>query len=152
MAYIATHGYFKEKELREEMQRWQERVHGWTFTSSRSLDQLAPLLLGQRSPLAYTGLALRKANTSKEGILSGDVIAELELEQLRLVILSSCMTGLGKHTVGEGVQATQRVSSGRFSQRRGQLVGYRWQGYRYSPGRVLRPDVENEQVAASGLA
>src|SRR5690349_17031645 len=68
---------------------------------------------GARNPLAYTGLVLAGANrpdaAPERGIASGETLAELPLENLRLAVLSACETGLGAIEAGEGVQGLTRA-------------------------------------------
>src|SRR5262249_40434185 len=57
-----------------------------------------------RNPLGFVGLVLANGET-----VSGLSIVDLPLENLRLVTLSACETGLGELTGGEGVQGLQRA-------------------------------------------
>jgi CHAT domain-containing protein len=104
-AHLATHGYFDAEGLVEERRRLDQQVRLWRFDAGRAT---APLGLGLRNPLAYSGLALAGANRPREiqdgGILSAEAIVELPLGAMRLAVLSACDTGLGESTEGEGVR------------------------------------------------
>ncbi|HLW65441.1 MAG TPA: CHAT domain-containing tetratricopeptide repeat protein [Gemmataceae bacterium] len=95
-AHFATHGFFNESDVAAERGRqqvfWKQRVGGGA----------RPLPV--RNPLGYVGLALANGD-----ILSGLSIVDLPLENLKLVTLSACETGLGEYTGGEGVQGLQRA-------------------------------------------
>jgi len=110
-AHLATHAFFKEEELQAEHLQERDYLRDWRFDGSR--DALG-VGLGKRSPLSYTGLVLagptQPTTANSEGaILTGSTIAELSLEQLQLVVISGCETGLGEYTAGEGVQGLQRA-------------------------------------------
>jgi CHAT domain-containing protein len=67
---------------------------------------------GKWNPLVYVGLACAGANTPETaggdgGILAGQVIAELNLDQVNLAVLSACETGLGESSGPEGIQGFQ---------------------------------------------
>lgn len=75
---------------------------------------------GRRNPLAFSGIVLAGANrpvlrgrdslpTGDRGILAGEVIASLPLQDLDLVVLSVCEAGLGEVVAGEGVFGLQRA-------------------------------------------
>jgi CHAT domain-containing protein len=96
-AHVATHGFFNERIFREEQQRKAEMERNYRFAPDRQL-----VLAGQgaRSPLAYTGLVLAGANVPDKagpegGILTGELLLEVNLEGLELAVLSACQTGLG---------------------------------------------------------
>src|SRR5439155_123797 len=57
-----------------------------------------------KSPLGFVGLVLADGE-----VLTGLALVDLPLENLRLVTLSACETGLGEYTGGEGVQGLQRA-------------------------------------------
>jgi CHAT domain-containing protein len=62
--------------------------------------------------LVLSGLVCAGANREKtpdRGILSGDAIAGLLLDDLHLAVLSACDTGLGDVAGGEGVYGLQRA-------------------------------------------
>jgi CHAT domain-containing protein/tetratricopeptide (TPR) repeat protein len=97
VAHVATHGFFNERAFREEQEAEAALVRNYTFAMDRQL-----VLAGQgaRSPLDYTGLVLARANVPDKagpegGILTGELLLEVNLEGLDLAVLSACQTGLG---------------------------------------------------------
>ena len=110
LAHIGTHGFFRREKLQGEGQRHQDQLKSWEFRSGQTTPAAG---LGLRSPLAYTGLALAGANDADKagadgGVVTGDVLVELPLENLRLVVLSACETGVGDiRGHAEGVQSLQ---------------------------------------------
>jgi CHAT domain-containing protein len=97
VAHLATHGFFNERAFREEQAREAELVKNYAFQMDRQLTLAGQ---GARSPLAYTGLVLAGANVPEKagpegGILSGELLLEVNLEGLDLAVLSACQTGLG---------------------------------------------------------
>jgi CHAT domain-containing protein len=114
-AHLATHGFFDQDRLTEERQRLAQQLQdfrlAYQFDPKRTTEFGGQAL---RSPLAYTGLVLARANTPDKagpdgGILSGEALVELPLEGLRLCVLSACETGLGELTRDEGVQGLVRA-------------------------------------------
>ncbi len=106
-AHFATHGFFDAAGAARDTNRVQD-----LYDDRRAG---APALLvgpGKWNPLLYTGLVFAGANTpvaaSKDGgVLPGEVIPELRLDQLYLVVLSACETGLGEESGPEGIQGFQ---------------------------------------------
>ena len=106
-AHFATHGFFDAAGAARDTNRVQD-----LYDDRRAG---APALLvgpGKWNPLLYTGLVFAGANTpvaaSKDGgVLPGEVIPELRLDQLYLVDLSACETGLGEESGPEGIQGFQ---------------------------------------------
>jgi len=90
-AHLATHGEFKAEELAAERRR---------AASPQSGDR-APRIAA-KNPLAYVGLVLSGGET-----LSGLAIQDLPANNLKLVTLSACETGLGEFTGGKGVENLQ---------------------------------------------
>jgi CHAT domain-containing protein/Tfp pilus assembly protein PilF len=111
-AHLATHGFFADKHFRSVLQldpklfeRTEARIGDSVFIKERVGE-------GSRSPLVLSGLVCAGANrpdTPERGILSGDAIAGLLLDDLQLAVLSACDTGLGDVAGGEGVFGLQRA-------------------------------------------
>ena len=89
--HIATHGfYFSEKELQKRRQRL-------IFLNEESEDM--------ENPLNYSGLLLSGANyilkggklpkNLEDGVMTANEIAQIDLSQTDLVVLSACQTGVG---------------------------------------------------------
>lgn len=101
-AHLATHAFFAESALAAEP----------TAKDEPGL-KAKPSGSGARNPLAYTGLVLAGANqpdvTPERGIMSGETIVDLSLDNLRLAVLSACETGLGAIDNGEAVQGLARA-------------------------------------------
>lgn len=106
-AHFATHGFFDALGSARDTERVQA-----IYDDRRAG---APSLLGgpgKWNPLVYTGLACAGVNAPAaagldEGVLPGEVIADLRLDQLNLAVLSACDTGLGESSGPEGVQGLQ---------------------------------------------
>jgi CHAT domain-containing protein/tetratricopeptide (TPR) repeat protein len=114
-ALIATHGFFADPKFRSALQLDEPNFGrglggiGW--------DRAAP---GARNPLVLSGLVLAGANLpvlkgedglpqGDGGILTAEAVAGLPLQNLELVVLSACETGLGEVAGGEGVFGLQRA-------------------------------------------
>jgi CHAT domain-containing protein/tetratricopeptide (TPR) repeat protein len=114
-AIFATHGFFADATFRSALQLDQT-----VFEKRDSVlagEQVTPL---GRNPLLLSGLVLAGANLPKPsdesgmprgdgGILTAEAIASLPLENLELVVLSACESGLGEVADGEGVFGLQRA-------------------------------------------
>ncbi|HLW66903.1 MAG TPA: CHAT domain-containing tetratricopeptide repeat protein [Gemmataceae bacterium] len=98
-AHLATHGFFNENELMAEKKREREARKNWQFVESGT-----PRRVAAKNPLSFTGLVLADGE-----VLTGLSLVDLPLENLRLVTLSACETGLGDLSGGEGVQGLQRA-------------------------------------------
>jgi CHAT domain-containing protein/tetratricopeptide (TPR) repeat protein len=108
IVYVATHGY----SLRDSIAA-QPDVHVWNGDD--------PCYVGS-NPLALSGLVLApgqtglgkpeaRANSSeRDGLLSAEDIAALDLMSADLVVLSACETGLGTVISGEGVYGLRRAT------------------------------------------
>ena len=109
-AHIATHGFFADSAVSSVL-----RPDPKLFALS-GLYRAAP---GARNPLVLSGLVLAGANRPSAdvdgsthddlGILTAEAIAGLPLQNLELVVLSACETGLGMVAGGEGVFGLQRA-------------------------------------------
>jgi CHAT domain-containing protein len=104
-AHLATHGFFADKEFRSALQFDPEQFK----LGVRDRERAAP---GVRNPLALSGMVLAGANKVTDGdrgILTGEALVGLSLENLELAVLSACETGLGDVAGGEGVFGLQRA-------------------------------------------
>ncbi len=104
-AHLATHGFFAAPES-------QEREH--LFRPDDFLLGVGRERRGAaaRNPLTLSGLVLAGANQPSEtdsGILTGEAVAGLNLDDMDLAVLSACQTGLGEAATGEGVFGLQRA-------------------------------------------
>jgi CHAT domain-containing protein/Tfp pilus assembly protein PilF len=107
-AHVATHGFFADPNFRSVLQLDPKLFERREF-EGRILERRGE---GSRSPLVLSGLVCAGANraeTPERGILSGDAIAGLLLDDLQLAVLSACDTGLGDVAGGEGVFGLQRA-------------------------------------------
>jgi CHAT domain-containing protein len=96
-AHLATHGAFQAEALAAEKKRAAlARVARQLGDDSRIVTTL--------NPLGYVGLVLANGK-----FMSGLSIVDLPLENLQLVTLSACQTGLGEFTDDGGVQGLQRA-------------------------------------------
>lgn len=107
LLHIATHGfYYNEDEIRAKLKKY-------TFLKQQNDTEPSIESLAMRG----SGLLLSGANHSlsgdvipdyaEDGILTADEIAHLNLQDVELVVLSGCETGLGKACT-EGVFGMQR--------------------------------------------
>lgn len=101
--HLATHGFFFENTV----QKLPEN-----FMSTRSFNQMVQV---SANPMLRSGLVLSGANkswhkdTSGDGIITAAEIANLDLRNCDLVVLSACDTGLGDINGSEGVYGLQRA-------------------------------------------
>ncbi len=106
VAHIATHGFFNRIRDIEKTQSLSVDREPIQFASAKT--KFNPLL----HPGVQSGLVFAGANVpsdSEDGILSALEIAELDLTNLKLAILSACETGLGKELTGEGTVGLLRA-------------------------------------------
>lgn len=96
-AHLATHGEFQAKAFAAEQQRAEKAMQ-----SRRFGDEIPRV--ATKNPLGYVGLVL-----SDGEIISGLSILDLNLENLKLVTLSACETGLGEYTGAKGVENLQQA-------------------------------------------
>jgi CHAT domain-containing protein len=110
-AHLATHGFFADPAFRSVLQVDERLYQRAPFGPER----VAP---GARNPLVLSGLVLSGADRAPEngadpgtadGILTAEALASLPLQNLQLVVLSACETGLGEVAGGEGVFGLQRA-------------------------------------------
>jgi CHAT domain-containing protein len=93
----ATHGEFKADALAAERKRAAAAME-----AQLKGDTSRPV--AAKNPLGYVGVVLSGGEA-----LSGLGIVDLPLTNTQLVTLSTCETGLGEYTGGEGVQGLQRA-------------------------------------------
>ncbi|MDB5386761.1 MAG: photosystem assembly protein Ycf3, partial [Planctomycetaceae bacterium] len=110
-AFFGTHASFDATELENDKAQFKKSISDWNPESNPSIPYFG---LSQRFPFSYVGLVFAGANepqsrNSDAGILRGEGILNLNLENLDLAILSGCETGLGQHTTGEAVQGLQQA-------------------------------------------
>jgi tetratricopeptide (TPR) repeat protein len=96
-AHLATHGFFDAQTFVQEKKREDEEMKNRQFGEEKSR-------IIRKNPAGFVGVVL--ANSE---ILTGLRLIDQPLENLSLVTLSACETGLGDSTGGEGVQGLQRA-------------------------------------------
>ena len=94
-------------------------THGYFFPKPSKQDSLQTGLEAAEHPLVRSGLILAGANAAwsgkevaegeEDGILTAYEIAQLDLSNTELVVLSACETGLGDIETGEGIYGLQRA-------------------------------------------
>ncbi len=99
-AHLATHGFFAPPTMKSALEHerkpdpfGREGVTGW-------------------HPGLLSGVVLAGANkptAEDDGILTALEIAEMDLSNVELAVLSACQTGLGKEAAGEGMLGLQRA-------------------------------------------
>jgi CHAT domain-containing protein len=111
-AHLATHGFFDREALQAERQYQRDQIKNWKpqYLLNRWTE---PVGQGGRSPLGYVGVVLAGANVpdkaGKEGgVVTGEALLDVPLEDMRLCVLSACDTSLGDPT-GEGMAGLQRA-------------------------------------------
>jgi tetratricopeptide (TPR) repeat protein/CHAT domain-containing protein len=114
-ALLATHGFFADPRFRSALQLDESSFRRGLGGIGK--DRALP---GARNPLVLSGLVLAGANLpvpsgedglpqGDGGILTAEAVAGLPLQNLELVVLSACETGLGEVAGGEGVFGLQRA-------------------------------------------
>jgi CHAT domain-containing protein len=114
-AHFATHGFFADRKFRSAFQLPES-----SFEQQISSREGQRSTVASRNPLVLSGLVLAGANRPWQkdgfgvpqgdgGILTAEAIATLPLDELQLVVLSACETGLGDVAGGEGVFGLQRA-------------------------------------------
>jgi len=113
--HVATHGYFAP-----------ERFWSATDTGRAALRRFAvggDDRAAQLTPYSLTGLALAGANLAadplgrREGILTAQEVAALDLSSCHLVALSACESSLGRRQAGDGLASLRdafHVAGARF--------------------------------------
>ncbi|MDX1902719.1 MAG: tetratricopeptide repeat protein [Thermonemataceae bacterium] len=103
--HLATHGFFIPSKAEEEGNKL------ISFEENTEKEQDDPML---RSGLILAGVSdyfrnNQKTKSLEDGILTAYEVMNLKLENVGLVVLSACETGLGKVQAGEGVYGLQRA-------------------------------------------
>jgi CHAT domain-containing protein/Tfp pilus assembly protein PilF len=110
--HLATHGFFKEQDFLAEELRQESLWRDWHFQAGTVTERVG---VGKGDPLAFAGLALAGANQPRgtdSGLVSGETLAALDLDDLELAVLSACETGLdlgASPLTGEGGQTLARA-------------------------------------------
>ncbi len=121
IAHISTHGYFypDPDELWKNIETTVDSTlifRGNSRGGTRGFGYYS--LLKNRNPMMRSGLALAKANevwnlesfpNQEDGVLTAREVSNLELQKMKLVVLSACETGLGDINGAEGVYGLQRA-------------------------------------------
>jgi CHAT domain-containing protein len=114
----ATEGYFKQLNGRSP-EVLHIATHGFFFPDPKAGVTGDNKFALATNPLLRSGLALAGANSGwnadymssdkEDGILTAYEIADMDLSNTKLVVLSACETGLGDIKSGEGVYGLQRA-------------------------------------------
>ncbi len=110
VAHFATHGFFTPDRLVEA-----------SLGTSAWRDPMLASAVG-RNPLSRCGVVLSDANHLPEldangiphgsdGLLTGEELCDLDLQNVKLVVLSACETGLGQITDNEGTFGLHKALS-----------------------------------------
>ncbi len=107
--HLATHGYFLGEEC-----GGKGTVRGIGGLASKAKPE--PVPGPTPNPLLLSGLALAGANSrlsagdaDNDGILTAEEIASLDLQNVRLAVLSACRAGAGTIQAGEGIFGLRRA-------------------------------------------
>jgi CHAT domain-containing protein len=107
--HLATHGYFAPAELRSALGPIERAP------AQDEFEALGGAGVAGFHPGLLSGIALAGANRDPvpigedDGILTALEVAELDLSELELAVLSACETGLGEVAGGEGLIGLQRA-------------------------------------------
>lgn len=119
--HIASHGYFypDPKDVEEITEVETETEDGeLEFRSGNTSNYGVWNFVNNENPLMRSGLAMAGANDAwqrsvfadgEDGVLSAQEVANLNLSNTELVVLSACETGLGDIKGSEGVYGLQRA-------------------------------------------
>ena len=120
-AHFATHGFFADADSRSILQ-----LTPADYARSQRGKRIQAV---GRSPLLLSGIVLAGANRKSTksdarfdpdgGIMTGEALIGLRLEDLDLAVLSACETGLGEVAGGEGVFGLQALIPRRRRAQRG---------------------------------
>ncbi|MCL2074523.1 MAG: CHAT domain-containing protein [Marinilabiliaceae bacterium] len=106
--HISTHGFFLD-DIEEQNSNDLSNLLGGDGRSSKAFKNrlLRSGLMFTDSNRAWTGAELPEG--AEDGILTADEIAQMNLVNTKLVVLSACETGLGEAKTAEGVFGLQRA-------------------------------------------
>ena len=111
--HLATHGFFAPAELRSALAPVAEPAGGDPPGGMRvglfDRGGVAAFHPGLLSGIALAGANRPVAADQDDGILTAEEIAELDLGEVDLAVLSACETGLGETAGGEGLLGLQRA-------------------------------------------
>lgn len=116
--HIATHGFFfpDPEQVREEQKAKTVKEGALTFRGTTNYADWS--FVNNKNPLMRSGLVLASANDvwerdplaeGEDGILTAQEVANLNMQNTKLVVLSACETGLGDIKGSEGVYGLQRA-------------------------------------------
>src|SRR5262249_17865506 len=94
-AHFATHGFFDADTFAQEKKREDEVMKNRLFGEEK-------FRVVKKNPMGFVGMVL-----SNGEILTGLSLIDQPLENLKLVTLSACETGLGECTGGKGIENLQ---------------------------------------------
>lgn len=106
--HLATHGFFADATFRSALGH---DVAGERLERGAATPEAGRATVTGRNPLILSGVVLAGANAAPDsgGILTAEEVAELDLGNTEMVVLSACETGLGEVAGGEGVFGLQRA-------------------------------------------
>jgi CHAT domain-containing protein len=112
-AHVATHGFHASPDLRAaiglENPQWNELAAADSRKSSSADTRCCSAASCWPAPTSWHTRPRPDAMPSSAPILSGEDVATLRLDQLELVVLSACESGMGEIMLGEGVFGLQRA-------------------------------------------
>jgi len=104
--HLATHGFFADPRLRSALIPEEKAL---SQTGGFGRDGLVGFHPGLLSGLVLAGANRPVQPDRDDGILTALEVAELDLQNVELAVLSACETGLGAAAGGEGVLGLQRA-------------------------------------------
>lgn len=116
VAHIATHGFFFPDPELVESDFEVESIDSINFRGvSQELEKVS--IVENNNPMVRSGLVFANGNNGlhnqlgweEDGLLTAQEIVELNLQNLQLIVLSACETGLGDIKGSEGVYGLQRA-------------------------------------------
>jgi len=103
--HLATHGFFAPAEFKRA-----DEPHGDPLAiETEQTQQLEGWNPGLLSGIVLAGVNRPVAGGQDDGIITAAEVADLNLSQTQLVVLSACETGLGQIAGGEGALGLQRA-------------------------------------------